>query len=88
MEPLENSYKFYRNLDCAYFPCHKNMDSERFNCLFCYCPLYFLGENCGGDFKKAGACGMIKDCTDCHIPHIPENYERILNVIRKNIDQM
>ncbi len=65
-------YKFFCNRECEYFPCHKNADPERFNCLFCYCPLYALGENCGGNFRwtKTG----IKDCTECTVPHDPDNY--------------
>ena len=31
---MENSYRFFENRDCAYFPCHKGL--EHFNCLFCY----------------------------------------------------
>ena len=30
-------------------PCHKTV-GESFNCLFCYCPLYALGDQCGGNF--------------------------------------
>lgn len=69
-------YSFFQNTNCEYFPCHKNVPSEDFNCLFCYCPLYALGDKCGGGFKynKKG----IKDCTDCTIPHRRECYGRIL----------
>ena len=38
------NYKFFSHRECEYFPCHKGADPERFNCLFCYCPLYLLGE--------------------------------------------
>jgi len=67
---------FFQNTDCPYFPCHKIEDSEYFNCIFCFCPLYALGENCGGDFcyTEAG----IKDCSVCNVPHGPDGYERIL----------
>lgn len=70
-------YAFFQNKECEYFPCHKNADKEKFNCLFCYCPLYALGENCGGHFSytKEG----IKDCSDCLIPHRRENYDRIID---------
>ena len=44
---MDNS-RFFANEKCPYFPCHKN--AEDFSCLFCYCPLYALGEGCGGDF--------------------------------------
>ena len=45
------NYKFFQHRECEFFPCHKTEDEENFNCLFCYCPLYALGENCGGNFK-------------------------------------
>ena len=35
---MENSYKYFKNKDCKYFPCHKGL-SDEFNCLFCYCPM-------------------------------------------------
>ena len=43
------NYAFFQNKDCEYFPCHKCADAENFNCLFCYCPLYALGDECGGN---------------------------------------
>ena len=68
-------YSFCQNTECEYFPCHKGVAPARFNCLFCYCPLYMLGQDCGGDFRYTEK--GIKDCTDCVVPHIPENYGRI-----------
>lgn len=73
---MENSYKFFANKDCEYFPCHEGVSPENFNCLFCYCPLYALGDRCGGNFKY-GDKG-IKDCTDCILPHKPQSYEYII----------
>ena len=72
---MENSSSFFCNKDCKYFPCHKVEDTDTFNCLFCYCPLYMLGERCGGHFRytKRG----IKDCTLCTIPHRPDSAEYI-----------
>ena len=43
-------YDFFQNRECEYFPCHPNADPETFSCLFCYCPLYALGDKCGGNF--------------------------------------
>ena len=43
-------YKFNQNRECEFFPCHKCADAEEFSCLFCYCPLYALGDRCGGNF--------------------------------------
>lgn len=45
---MSEHYKFFQNRECEYFPCHKTNDPEHFNCLFCFCPLYALGERCGG----------------------------------------
>ena len=69
-------YKFFQHRDCEYFPCHKGADPARFSCLFCYCPLYALGDRCGGAFtyNERG----IKDCTRCLRPHRPENYDEII----------
>ena len=71
------SYKFYQNKACSWFPCHSGADVESFNCLFCYCPLYALGDRCGGNFCYTAS--GIKDCSECRIPHEPENYDRILD---------
>lgn len=69
------SYKFYQNKACAYFPCHSNADPDNFNCLFCYCPLYALGDRCGGGFCYTA--DGIKDCSACLLPHDPGNYDLI-----------
>lgn len=58
---------FFSHTDCEYFPCHAKDHPEDFNCLFCYCPLYTLGERCGGNFTY-NAKG-VKDCSNCQIPH-------------------
>ncbi len=69
-------YKYVQNRQCEYFPCHQGADPEQFSCLFCYCPLYALGENCGGSFTYTG--NGIKDCSKCLKPHRPENYGKIM----------
>ncbi len=76
---MSENYKFFNNNKCEYFPCHKVNNSESFNCLFCYCPLYALKEDCGGNFKytKNG----IKDCSDCLVPHNKNSYEYIMTKI-------
>lgn len=70
------SYRFFQNKDCAYFPCHAGADPDKFNCLFCYCPLYALGDKCGGAFTYTEQ--GIKDCSACLKPHREENYDRIM----------
>jgi len=79
---MKNSYRFFSNLECKYFPCHTIPDGNDYNCLFCYCPLYFLGENCGGNFKYSGEKN-VKDCSDCYLPHIPEYYETIISKLKE-----
>ncbi|MBQ6594502.1 MAG: cysteine-rich small domain-containing protein [Clostridia bacterium] len=78
---MEASHKFFRNEKCAYFPCHEGIREERFNCLFCFCPLYAMGRDCGGAFRYTA--GGVKDCSDCVFPHIPENYEAVLEKLRR-----
>lgn len=62
-----NGTFFFSNKDCAYFPCHEGIDSDCFNCLFCYCPLYALGDRCGGEFSYTEK--GYKDCSQCTIIH-------------------
>lgn len=73
------NYDFFQNRECEYFPCHTGADPEKFNCLFCFCPLYALGDQCGGNFSFME--NGIKDCSGCHKPHIRENYGQILEKI-------
>lgn len=70
------NYDFFQNRECEYFPCHPGADQESFSCLFCYCPLYALGDRCGGNFTYTEE--GIKDCTNCLRPHKRENYERMV----------
>lgn len=74
---MDNNYKFFRNKECEYFPCHEVKNDENFNCLFCYCALYFL-EDCGGNKKDFNG---IKDCSACMIPHSEKGYDYIVNKI-------
>ena len=78
------NYNFYQNRDCEYFPCHPGVEEALFSCLFCYCPLYALGENCGGNFRHTDK--GIKDCSGCLIPHRRENYEQILEKMQGIIE--
>ena len=78
------NYDFFQNRDCECFPCHLGMEEAQFSCLFCYCPLYALGENCGGNFRYTDK--GIKDCSDCLIPHRRENYEQILEKMQGVIE--
>ena len=74
--PADNieHFKFFSNTLCEYFPCHKTDHPDAFNCLFCFCPAYSLGKECGGNFRYDNEDG-IKDCRDCTIPHGPDSYQ-------------
>lgn len=73
---MENSYKFFENRDCKYFPCHKGL--ENFNCLFCFCPMYMMEDCLGNPNYITVGDKKIKDCSNCVFPHVPENYEKIM----------
>jgi Zn-finger protein len=57
-------------------------DIDDFNCMFCFCPLYFLGDTCGGNFTYGGSKGL-KNCVDCHLPHMPEYYDTIIDKLKQ-----
>ena len=65
-------YAFFQNTECEYFPCHATKQIDAFNCLFCYCPLYAMGEKCGGNWTILE--NGVKDCSACIMPHRRENY--------------
>ena len=82
------NFKFFSHRECEFFPCHKVKNEDDFNCLFCYCPLYALGDKCGGNFKytKNG----VKDCSDCLLPHrrnsfdyISKHFEQVKELTKK-----
>ena len=70
------SYKFFQNVDCKYFPCHKVKDIKNFSCLWCYCPLFSFCED-----AKEGKC------KDCLIPHLKENYNDIIEDLRRRYEK-
>lgn len=75
-----NSYRFFENKECQYFPCHSGI--KELNCLFCYCPLYGK-ENCPGNpeyMEKEGR--KIKVCTGCIFPHQPESYDKVVQMLK------
>lgn len=75
-----SNYSFFQHKKCEYFPCHKNVPEKDFNCLFCYCPLYALGDACGGNpiWLENG----IKSCEKCTFPHHRENYDKVLERLK------
>ena len=75
-------FKFMSHRECEFFPCHKCANEENFNCLFCYCPLYGM-EHCPGAPKYKEKNGrQIKVCSNCNFPHKPENYDKIVELLR------
>lgn len=81
---MSENYKFNPNQKCEYFPCHKGVEIEKFNCLFCYCPLYLLKDQCGGDFKINHG---IKDCSECTKPHDENSYDYIMGHMKVVIER-
>lgn len=77
---MENSYKFFENRDCKYFPCHKAEGD--FNCLFCFCPMYRLEKCLGNPSYIERGDKRIKDCSNCTFPHQPENYDKIMELLK------
>ncbi len=73
---MKNNFSYFKNSKCQYFPCHKAED-ENFNCMFCYCPLYALGDKCGGNFDYIE--DGTKDCSNCLIPHSVSGYAYIIS---------
>ncbi len=73
MEKKEKNHPWFTHRDCPHYPCH---DLEALNCLFCFCPLYPLGRDCGGAFKVLA--GGVKDCSGCLFPHRAENYDEVI----------
>lgn len=72
----QKQYRFFSHRQCEYFPCHPTQNPEEFNCLFCYCPLYALGDKCGGNFRYLE--NGIKDCSGCLLPHKKDCYDYVI----------
>ena len=85
-DSLTENYKFINHRECEFFPCHETPDEDGFNCLFCYCPLYMLGRECGGNFTYLD--NGVKDCSGCLLPHRRENYGYIAASFQKIAEEM
>lgn len=81
---MTGHYKFNQNSKCEFFPCHSGVPNEAFNCLFCYCPLYLLKDECGGNYKITNG---VKDCSDCIKPHDKDSYENIMKMMKVVIER-
>lgn len=76
-------YRYFQNTACEYYPCHKGVPEESFNCLFCFCPLYLLKDACGGNFSYAKG---IKDCSGCTKVHDSEAYDHVMSKMKAVMD--
>lgn len=75
---MKNSFRFFNNSECEWFPCHQTCNYSDFNCLFCFCPLYCY-DNCGGNYIiLPNGC---KDCSNCLMPH--QNYNYIIEKLKE-----
>jgi Zn-finger protein len=72
---MRHSFRFFSNSSCEYFPCHTQTDKENFNCLFCFCPLYFLPD-CGG--SPLYIKGKTKDCSHCPHVHTADGFDFVI----------
>ncbi|MBQ6582313.1 MAG: metal-binding protein [Mogibacterium sp.] len=78
---MKNSSRFYENRECEYYPCHKGLDE--INCLFCYCPFYHLEDCPGTPAFRQKEDRKIKVCTGCTYPHHAENYDEVVQRLRR-----
>lgn len=79
---MQNSSRYFKNDKCEYYPCHQRMESEEFNCLFCYCPMNCYDDCLGTpEYIKAASGQVIKDCSKCTYPHEPRNYDCIMEFL-------
>ena len=81
---MQHSHRYFQNAECEYFPCHTCADPAEFNCLFCFCPLYFLPK-CGGDYTDAKG---FKDCSSCCKPHGPGGYDHVMQRLKPEFAAM
>lgn len=75
-----NSYRFFANKECEWYPCHSLAPGEELNCLFCYCPLSPY-EDCGGNYVRLS--NGWKDCSDCLLPH--RDYDYVISKLVEKI---
>ena len=77
---MKNSYRFFENRECEYYPCHEGI--EEINCLFCYCPFYRFRDCPGAPEWIEKPDGQIKNCMHCTFPHRPENYDEVIRSLK------
>lgn len=86
---MDASYRFFANKACKFYPCHEGV--EEFNCLFCYCPLYDR-KHCPGmpEYPRMGRADIMNGqkrtarlCEKCTFPHVPEHFDTIMQLLKK-----
>ena len=77
-ETMKYSSSFFQNRNCEYFPCHQVEDTENFNCMFCFCPLYHM-KNCSGN--PCWLSNGVKDCSGCTLPH--RDYNAVISMLKE-----
>lgn len=82
---MKNSYRHFTNRQCEYFPCHETDNPDSFNCLFCFCPLYRMGAECGGNFSHTE--NGIKDCSRCLVPHSEGGYDYVIRKLKEESNE-
>lgn len=48
--------------------------------MLCYCPLYMLGPDCGGNFEYLPS--GIKSCLNCNRPHDPKRWNEMMGMMK------
>ena len=58
-------YAYFQNKECEFFPCHKLPENGFHNCLFCYCPLYALGDKRCGLLRSSPEGLLAENAATC-----------------------
>ena len=68
------------NRQCAYFPCHENLE----DCAFCYCPFYPCQEEGLGRYVYSSRLNKkVWSCQDCNWIHRRKTVDRIYRLIQE-----
>lgn len=90
---MEEEYNFFQNKNCSFYPfednenaCHPSSNPDTHNCLFCFCPLYFLPpEECPKEANPKVTDNGTKDCSECLFPHKQENYGKLIGILQDEL---
>ena len=65
------NFKFFQHKQCEFWKCHKT-PVWKFNCLWCFCPLFNTKE-----------CVNNNQCEECIFPHVKDNYDTIIKSLKR-----